>query len=313
MTLLIDSTEKEMSSSLIFDIKRYAINDGPGIRVTVFFKGCPLSCVWCHNPESHSATVQKMYSQEKCIGCEACVAACEQNACILTAGGIVTNTDLCLVCGKCAEACPTKATEMSGDQLLVKDIMALISREKALLVESGGGVTFSGGEPLMHPELLLSLLDVCGHQGLHRCVDTAGLASAERLLEVAERTELFLFDLKLMDSDRHLKHTGVDNKGILANLSLLAETGVDIIIRIPLIKDINDDAQNIRASAEFIAALPGNTRTVNLLPFHNLAAKKHEKLGQFYESSLLGEPSQKRQAQIIDIFGDFGISASIGG
>ncbi|MBT3575838.1 MAG: glycyl-radical enzyme activating protein [Candidatus Marinimicrobia bacterium] len=303
----------ETSSSLIFDIKRYAINDGPGIRVTVFFKGCPLSCVWCHNPESHSPSIQKMYSQEKCLGCEACVGACEQNACILTSDGIVTNQDLCILCGKCAEACPTKATEMSGEQLPISDIMTIISSEKSLMDDSGGGVTFSGGEPLMHPDLLIPLLDECGSLGIHRCVDTTGLASTELLVQVASKTELFLFDLKLMDSERHLRYTGVNNKTILNNLRLLADLDVDIIIRVPLIEDVNDDDQNIQATAEFIAALPGKTRGVNLLPFHHAAAKKHEKLGHHYDAALLGEPDQKRQLEIVDLFMNFGVSASIGG
>jgi len=303
----------QTSSSLIFDIKRYAINDGPGIRVTVFFKGCPLSCVWCHNPESHSKSIQKMYSREKCIGCEACIEACEQNACILTAGGIVTNQDLCILCGKCAEVCPTKATEMSGEQLMIKDIMAVISSEKSLMDESGGGVTFSGGEPLMHPDLLIPLLDECGSRGIHRCVDTTGLASTELLIQIAAKTELFLFDLKMMDSEKHLRYTGVNNTTILNNLQLLAKTDVDIIIRIPLIKDVNDDDQNIQASAKFIAALPGKTREVNLLPFHNSAAKKHEKLGQSYDTTLMDEPDQKRQLEIVEVFNGFGVIASIGG
>ncbi len=302
-----------MKSSLVFDIKRYAINDGPGIRVTVFFKGCPLSCVWCHNPESQSSSVQKMYSREKCLGCEACVEVCEQAACVLTPDGIVTSSDLCILCGKCAEVCPSKATEMSGDPLLVEDIMEIIAREKPLLEESGGGVTFSGGEPLMHPDLLLSLLEACGELGIHRCVDTAGMASRELLLEVANNAELFLFDLKMMDSDRHYKYTGVHNRGLLKNLQLLAETDVEIIVRIPLVKDINDDDENIQASALFIAALPGKKRAVNLLPYHDLAVKKHAKLGRDYDSPNLKEPDQERLESIIEIFTQAGLSASVGG
>jgi len=302
-----------MNPSLIFDIKRYAINDGPGIRVTVFFKGCPLSCVWCHNPESYSPHVQKMYSHEKCMGCEACVEACEQQACVLAAGGIVTDTDLCLLCGMCAEVCPTKASEMSGSQLLVKDIVEIISRERPLLDESGGGVTFSGGEPLMHPELLNSLLDECGLRGIHRCVDTTGHASSELLLQVAQKADLFLYDLKLMDSERHRKHTGFTNKQILNNLKLLAETDVEIIIRIPLIKDVNDDNENIQQTAAFIAALSGDLRAVNLLPFHNSASKKHEKLGQQHALKSLVEPSRSKKEQIVNQFKALGIIATIGG
>lgn len=309
-----DSTDASgMNSSLIFDVKRYAINDGPGIRVTVFFKGCPLSCAWCHNPESQSPLVQKMYSKDKCIACLACVEACEQQACTLTPDGIVTDTDLCVLCGKCAEVCPSKATEISGKQWLVKDIVEIISREKPLLDESGGGVTFSGGEPLMHPELLNTLLDACGQRGIHRCVDTTGMALSENLLKLAPKVELFLYDLKLMDSARHRQHTGVPNDQILNNLILLAESGATIIIRIPLIKNVNDDDENIEQTAAFIANLPGEPKTINLLPFHNAAAKKHEKLGQQYDSALLGEPSLERQEQIVDLFKIHGLVATIGG
>ena len=302
-----------MNSSLIFDIKRYAINDGPGIRVTVFFKGCPLSCEWCHNPESHSPQKQKMYSREKCIGCEECVQVCEQFACTMTPEGIVTDSDLCILCGNCVEACPTKATEMSGELLSVAAIMKVISRDKPFLDQSSGGVTFSGGEPLMHPELLISLLDECGTQGIHRCVDTTGMASQELILDVATRTELFLYDLKIMDSEKHKQHTGVSNEIILKNLVLLAQTGAQIIIRIPLIKNVNDDDENIQKTAEFILELPGELRKVNLLPFHNSAAKKHEKLGQVYDSSTLGESSFQRMEAIVDIFRTYGIQATIGG
>lgn len=302
-----------MNSSLIFDIKRYAINDGPGVRVTVFFKGCPLHCEWCHNPESTSPQKQKLYTSDKCIGCGDCVEACEQGAITLTPNGIVTNRELCILSGDCAEACPTKATEMSGERLSVEDVMKVILRDKPLLDQSSGGVTFSGGEPLMHPEQLISLLDDCGAVGIHRCVDTSGYASEALLLDVAKRTEMFLYDLKFIDSDKHRQFTGMPNENILKNLVLLAESGAEIVIRIPLIRDINDDDDNISQTAEFIKGLPGETRSVNLLPFHNSALKKHEKLGQVYDSSLFGEPSSQRQEEIITIFETFGIQASIGG
>ncbi|MBT4034801.1 MAG: glycyl-radical enzyme activating protein [Candidatus Marinimicrobia bacterium] len=302
-----------MNPSLIFDIKRYAINDGPGVRTTVFFKGCPLHCEWCHNPESYSAQKQKLYSKEKCIGCGDCVEACEQHACVLTPEGIKTDTTLCILCGKCAEVCPTKATEMSGELRSVDEIMDVLKRDVPLMEQSAGGVTFSGGEPLMHPELLILLLDECGKMGIHRCIDTSGMSNSELLLEVAEKTELFLFDLKMMDSKQHRKFTGIPNDTILKNLRKLAETDVQIIIRIPLIKDVNDNDDNIQKTAEFIAALPGEPRIVNLLPFHNSAVKKHEKLGQIHDSRPLSEPSAQRQTRIIEIFKTNGIQASIGG
>ena len=185
---------------LIFDIKRYAINDGPGILITIFLKGCPLSCKWCHNPESQSAAAQKLYTEKNCIGARECIKICPENALELTPHGIVTNYNTCTLCGKCAEVCPTKAIEMSGQVNDEDRLMDIIERERIHIDHSGGGVTFSGGEPLMHSGFLLRMLKLCGEKGLHRTVDTSGFADTKTLLEVAKYTELFLYDVKHMDS-----------------------------------------------------------------------------------------------------------------
>jgi len=302
-----------MQSGLIFDVKRYAINDGPGIRVTIFLKGCQLSCAWCHNPESISPKIQKMYSADKCIGCNACVDACPENACTLTPQGIVTDPDLCKLCGKCADVCPTKATEMSGRRATVDEIMATIEKERIFFDQSGGGVTFSGGEPLMHAPFLIALLDACGEKGIHRTVDTTGLTKPETLLEVAKRTDHFLYDLKMMDSAKHKKWTKIGNETVLANLVALAETGASINIRIPLIKGVNDDDENIEKTAAFVARLAGEKKRVNLLPYHNIAAKKYEKLGETWDPGDMAEPTKDEQTRIIGKFNTHGLEAMIGG
>ncbi|MBL1214563.1 MAG: glycyl-radical enzyme activating protein [Ignavibacteriae bacterium] len=302
-----------MQNPLIFDVKRYAINDGPGIRVTIFLKGCNLNCTWCHNPESISPAVQKMYNKDKCIGCGTCVEACPTNAITLTPNGIVTDTELCNLCGKCAEVCPTEATQMSGRETSIDEIMNIIEKERTFFDQSGGGVTFSGGEPLMHSSFLIKLLDACGERGIHRVVDTAGLAKTETLLEVAKRTELFLFDLKLIDSIRHKKWTSVSNNKILENLKILAESGAQIIIRIPLIGGVNDDDENIKGTARFISELAGNKKHINLLPYHNIAQKKYEKLGRINSNDKMIEPTQPRQQEIIKLFAQYGLTAEIGG
>jgi pyruvate formate lyase activating enzyme len=300
--------------SLIFDIKRYSINDGPGIRVTVFFKGCPLSCKWCHNPESRSSGVQKLYSAGKCIGCGSCVETCPEKALTLVPGtGILTNNELCNLCGICAGVCPTKAMEMSGRQQSVDQIMKVIRRESILMETSGGGVTFSGGEPLQHPDILFKLLKACKSEGIHTAIDTSGFVNADILLEAAKFTDLFLYDLKLIDSSRHKEYTGVPNEKIISNLCLLAETGSQIIIRVPLIEGVNADEENIEATPAFIVSLPGEPKTVNLLLYHSIAARKYKKLGGNYNPENMREPDKIRIANCIRIFEEHGITASVGG
>ena len=302
-----------MQSGLIFDVKKYAINDGPGIRVTIFFKGCPLHCAWCHNPESISSRVQKMYNRDKCIGCNSCVEVCPETACKLTSDGIVTDPERCTSCGKCADICPTKATEMSGRVATVDELVEIIEKERIFFEQSGGGVTISGGEPLLQSDFLIALLDELGLRSIHRTVDTTGFAKSEILLKVAKRTELFLYDLKMMDPLRHKKWTGVDNEHILKNLQLLAETGASINIRIPLVKGVNDDDANIEQTAAFVASLAGQKKKVNILPYHNIAANKYLKLGETYDSSGMAEPSEEEQANVIAKFANFGLEAVVGG
>lgn len=302
-----------MQQPLIFDIKRYAINDGPGIRVCIFFKGCPLNCRWCHNPESIAPQAQKMYTATKCIGCGECVKVCPQQVCKLTADGIVTNAQLCNRCGKCAEVCPSRATEMSGRYRSTAELLEIIEKERPFFDQSGGGVTISGGEPLLFPEFLCELLDACGQRQIHRCVDTAGLVKTATLLEVAKRTELFLFDLKLMDSARHKHWTGVGNELILQNLQALAQSGAAIQIRMPLISGVNADAENITATAAFISQLPGRKKSVSLLPYHASASGKDLKLGQSRGLSGMAEPSTTELRSAIEGFARHDIIASVGG
>ena len=302
-----------MNQPFIFDIKRYAINDGPGIRIVIFLKGCNLNCAWCHNPESISTETERMYAPAKCIQCGTCVMACPEKAITLTSDGIITDTERCNMTGRCAEVCPTKAIELSGKLLSVAEIMNEIEKERVFFDQSGGGVTFSGGEPLLQSKFLIELLDECGKRGIHRAVDTAGLANTEILLEVAKRTDLFLYDLKLMDSEKHRKWVGVPNEKILENLKLLSETGVKIIVRIPLIGGVNDDAENMEATARFVASLSGEKKEVNLLPYHKIAQTKYQKLGRPEEFQLLEEPTKEAQTRAVSIFKQLGLEASIGG
>jgi pyruvate formate lyase activating enzyme len=298
---------------LVFDIKRYSINDGPGIRVTIFLKGCPLNCQWCHNPESISPKIQKLFTASKCIGCEECCRVCPVQACRLTPEGIVTDDSLCTLCGKCAEVCPTLATEMSGCYRSVDELLEIIEKERPFFDQSGGGVTFSGGEPLLYPDFLIEILDACGKQQIHRAIDTSGFVKTATLLEVAKHTDLFLYDLKMIDAEKHKQYTGVDNPLILENLKILAESGAAIRVRIPLIGGVNDDNVSIEAAAAFVADLPGEKKPVDLLPFHDVAKGKDMKLGQERDLSGLCEPTPDALERVISIFAGHGLVASVGG
>lgn len=302
-----------MESGLIFDIKRYSISDGPGIRVTVFFKGCNLNCAWCHNPEGISHKKQKLYSANRCIGCSTCVEVCEHDACSLTENGIITDRDKCVVCGRCAEVCPTTATEISGKLETTDSILKMILEETVFMDSSEGGVTFSGGEPLLQHRFLFELLDECGKKGIHRAVDTAGLIKTELILEAAKRTDLFLYDLKMINSEEHKKWTGVPNELILYNLKKLSEIGAEINIRIPLVYGVNDNYKNIEESARFINSLAGNKKKINLLPYHNIAQQKYIKLGLEFNQDNLEEPSKESIPELLSIFQSFGLDATVGG
>lgn len=300
---------------LYFDIKRYSINDGPGIRITIFFKGCPLSCIWCHNPEGISTGKQKMYTKKKCIGCRACVEVCPENALSLTPQGIITDYKACTLCGKCIEECPTKAMEMSGTEYTTDYLIHEIEKETVFMDRSEGGVTFCGGEPLVYHETLLELLRRCRDLDIHRAVDTTLYARRGIIESVMEETDLFLVDLKHMDSSKHKYYCGVPNERILENLRLIAEAGKDFVTRIPLIDQVNADKENITKSAEFLATLPWKNKVVNLLPYHEIAHGKHEKLGTIYnpDNIPMTAPSTEHQQQCVQIFESYGIEATIGG
>ncbi len=278
-----------MTSGLIFDIKKYAIHDGPGIRTTVFLKGCPLQCGWCHNPEGLSEAAQRLYIADRCIGCGLCIDACPQQALTRGPNGIVVDPDRCGSCYDCAETCPSEATQKVGRPVGVEEVLETIEQDRLFYDQSGGGVTFSGGEPLAQAAFLLELLKACGRRGFHRAVDTSGCADAGQLMAVADQTDLFLYDLKLMDSDRHRKYTGIPNEGILSNLELLARRGATVIVRIPVIPGVNTDDDNAVQTARFLTALPG-IRRVHLLPYHNTARKKYRQLGMDYISADISAP-----------------------
>jgi len=292
----------------LFDIKRFAIHDGPGIRTTVFLKGCPLNCWWCHNPESQAAGLDLLYRSSQCLRCGTCVAACPAKALSLDASGVARDRAACTLCGRCAEACPAEAQTMVGRRISAEALAAEIARDRVFFDESGGGVTFSGGEPLAQPAFLLEMLDRCGAQGIHRAVDTSGYAPRATLLDVAARTDLFLFDLKLMDDALHRQYTGVGNAVVLENLEALSEAGAPVEIRIPVVPSITDGG-NIAATGVFLASLPRRPR-VRILPYHRAAMHKYGRFGMQRRLRDVPEPSPENLMELAGKLKDCGLEVT---
>jgi pyruvate formate lyase activating enzyme len=294
-----------MTDGMIFDVKRYAINDGPGIRTAVFFKGCPLECWWCHNPEGQSPEPQLMVRQNRCKGFKVCLAACPQDAvhwdeCTLTDWG------KCDHCGKCAEVCYAGAREMIGRRISSAELLDDILRDVPFFDQSGGGVTFTGGEPLAQVEFLEDVLQRCKEHNLHTAVDTCGHTSWENFQAILPFTDLFLFDLKLIDEERHQHYTSVTNRMILNNVRSLSESGARILVRIPLIPEVNDDEASIHQFASFLTSLP-YLEGVALMPYHTIGVAKYEALGMQYKLSTLQPPPLEHIKQVEGLFASAGL------
>lgn len=301
-----------MTSGIVFDIKKFSIHDGPGIRTTVFFKGCPLSCWWCHNPESQALEPERIYWENRCIRCGACQEVCEQEAISFEGDFPLTDDERCTLCGSCVQACYSQAREIVGREMVAAQVIAEIERDIPFYEESGGGVTFSGGEPLSQVGFLLALLQACQERDIHTAVDTCGFAPWESFDRIRERVGLFLYDLKLMDNLRHRKFTGVSNDLVLKNLQALSQRGHHIALRVPIIPGINDDDENLHQMGAFAAGLPHLDR-LDILPYHHAATSKYERLDKSYGLSQARPPSDERMAEIAEALRGFGLPVKIGG
>jgi len=300
-----------VTTGVIFNIQRYSIHDGPGIRTTVFLKGCPLNCWWCQNPESQLSGQEMLFWGDRCIGCGACSTICPSNAIQIKKGIPVTEKEKCILCGKCIEKCPALAREMIGEKLATEEVIKEIEKDFVFYEESGGGVTFSGGEPLGQSEFLEGLLNGCREKKIHTAVDTSGYISWRILKKIIPKVDLFLYDLKIMDSERHKKYTGVFNEIILENLKKLSSVHHNIFIRFPVIPGINDDSQNIKEMGEFLSSL--TIAHVNLLPYHYIGIDKYRRLGRTYHLAATQPPSEEKLSEIVAILSKFNLKVKLRG
>lgn len=310
---MFQSNEAELEiKGLVFDIKKYAIHDGPGIRTTVFFKGCPLECQWCHNPESWRALPEHGFRKSRCVACGQCIENCPEEAISIIDSRPVTEMNKCTLCGRCVDTCITCAREIIGREMTVNEVINEIERDNIFYDQSGGGVTFSGGEPLMQSEFLIGLLNQCQKKRIHTAIDTSCYAEPNIIDLISEKANMFLCDIKHMDSETHKKFTGVGNSLILDNIKLLSTAGKNIIIRIPVIPDFNDDKTNIEATGKFIASLSGVIR-VDILPFNSGGKEKSSRLTIQNKYLQTKAPSEEYMKSISKKLSKYGFEVKIGG
>ena len=262
----------------VLDIERMCVHDGPGIRTTIFLKGCPLHCHWCHNPESISPDPEIGFSKRKCVACGKCAEVCPTGAHVFRDGAHLLNHELCTACGECVDACLSGALEYHGREVPAEEAAAAVLEDRTFYAYSGGGCTISGGEPLRQAEFCAEVFEVLRDEGIHRAIDTSGAVEWESFRAVLPYTDMFLYDVKHTDDGLHRQHTGSSSLVILDNLRRLSESGVPIEIRIPTIPGFNVDERSMAAMGKLLSGLP-NIVGVRLLPYH-LARSKYEKVGR---------------------------------
>jgi pyruvate formate lyase activating enzyme len=294
-----------MESGMVFNIQRFSLHDGPGIRTTIFFKGCPLKCQWCQNPEGISASPLLLHYPNRCLGCSACIDICEQQAIVRDRSGVRIDRQECNLCLKCAAVCPVEAIQVAGKVVTVEELIIEALKDRLTFEESGGGVTISGGEPFMQPEFMIAVLKRLKYEGIHTVIETSGYAPWAIVEEAAKFIDLFIYDLKLIDSVSSEYYLGVQNSLMLDNLKRLQQSGANLQVRMPLIPQANDDQKNIKQTAKFLTEC-GITE-LELIAYHNLGSAKYAAIGLDYMQNAPEIPSKAFMGAIKQSFEKQGI------
>ncbi len=296
---------------IVTNIQRFSIHDGPGIRTTVFLKGCNLRCFWCHNPETLKPKPELQIFPDRCIGCGVCFERCERGGHEVVEEQRIFHRDLCIACGACAETCYAQSLVIVGERKTVDEVVDEVLRDQPFYERSDGGVTLSGGEPLLQPEFAQAILARCKEEGLHTAIETAANMPWERLTGILPVTDLVMMDIKLIDPEQHRACTGVSNERILENARRLGEQDKPLIVRTPVIPGVNDDEATISAIAAFVAELP-NLMYYELLPFHPMARGKYDSLDMPYQAQELESPSKEAMDALAEVARRYGIEVRHG-
>lgn len=298
-----------MLEGMVFNIQRYSIDDGPGIRTTVFLKGCPLRCLWCSNPESQNPQPELMHRFTLCRMCGRCASVCPKHAIQLSGNQWSIDRKLCDVCGRCVSACWFGALKIVGDRMSVDEVLTEILKDKDFYIESRGGVTLSGGEPLFQAEFTLEFFRACKAVDIHTCLDTSGYGDEKDLKEILRYTDLVYYDFKHPDPELHRKATGVDNSRILKNLEMVVSAGIATVVRVPLIPGFNDDKETLVKMGEILKRLSVNF--IHILPYHKYGVAKYKMLGRDYALAAIDRPDENSLLRAKRIFEDWGMNVSL--
>ncbi len=305
----------ENTKGIVFNIQHYSIHDGPGIRTTVFVNGCPLRCAWCQNPESQTRLPRLFFTAEKCTGCGKCASVCTQHAITICEKLSKTDRLLCKACGACVEACPNEARSLMGKEMTAQEVFNDVNSDAIFYEKSGGGVTISGGDPLLQYDFVIEILKLCKAAGFHTAIDTSGYATWEIFKQVLKNVDLVLYDLKHMDNAEHIRCTGVSNELILDNARRIIKEmpSIKMLARIPIVPGYNDSKENIIMTARFISRELDKSIKVHLLPYHRMAETKYERLEEPHLALKIESPTDEYMEELRKIVESFGLEAVIGG